>query len=49
MVDVSINWATDRNWQTKLLDTWKVAQLNLLRKECVKTTVDRLKTESFIS
>ena len=27
IVDVSINWATDRHWQTKLLDTWKVPQL----------------------
>ena len=30
VIDVSINWATDRNWQTKLLDTWKVTQINLL-------------------
>ena len=27
-VDVSINWATVRTWPTKLLDTWKVTQLN---------------------
>ena len=35
VVDVSINWATDRNCQTKLLDTWKVTQLDLLQ-ESVK-------------
>ena len=27
VVDVSIDWATDRNWQTKVLDIWKVTQL----------------------
>ena len=36
VVDVSINWATDRNWQTRLLDTWKVTQMNLPRQESVK-------------
>ena len=24
-----VKWATDRNWHTKLLDTWKVTQLNV--------------------
>ena len=28
--DVSLNWATYRDWQIKALDTWKVTQLNLL-------------------
>ena len=35
VVDVSVNWSTDRNWQTKVLDTWKVTQLNLLRHKSV--------------
>ena len=34
--NVSINWATDRNRQTKQLDTWLVTQLTLLRQESVK-------------
>ena len=34
-VDVCINWATKRNWQSKVLDTWKVTQLNLPRQENV--------------
>ena len=29
VVDISITWATNRNWQAKVLDTWKVTQLNL--------------------
>ena len=33
MVDVSINQATNRNWQTKVLDTRKVTQVNLLRQK----------------
>ena len=35
-VDVSVNWATNRNWQAKVLDRRKGAQLNLLRQESVK-------------
>ena len=34
--EVCINWATDRNWQTKLLCTRKVTQLNLL---CQKSVI----------
>ena len=37
VVDVSRNWATTRHWQTKVLDTWKVTQLNLLRQKSVTT------------
>ena len=33
---VCVNWATNRNWQTKVLDTRKVSQRNVLRKESVK-------------
>ena len=29
VLDVSIKWATNRNWQTKVLDKWKVTPLNL--------------------
>ena len=36
-VVVCINWATDRIWQTKLLDRRKVTQPNLLRQKSVKT------------
>ena len=36
VLDVSIDWATDINWQTKLLDTGKVTQLNVSRQERVK-------------
>ena len=35
VVDVSINGATDRNWQTRVLDTREVTQLNLTRQERV--------------
>ena len=31
----SINWATNKNWQTNLLDRRKVFQLNILRQESV--------------
>ena len=34
--DVSVNWATVRRRQVKLLDTWQVAQVNLPRQECIK-------------
>ena len=49
VVDVSINWAADRNWQTKLQDTWRITQMNLPRQERVKpirlvsTSNDRLR------
>ena len=33
VVDLSINRATDRNWKAKLLETWEVIQLPLLRQE----------------
>ena len=39
VVDVSINWPSDRNWQTKILDSWEAAQLNLLRQKSVDGTV----------
>ena len=29
VVGVSVNWATVRRWQTKLLETWKVSQIQL--------------------
>ena len=35
-MDFYINWATDRNRHTKLLDTWKVTQLSVFCQECVK-------------
>ena len=35
VVDVSINWESNRNGKIKLLDTWEVAQLNLPRQESV--------------
>ena len=35
VVDVSVNWATIRYWQNKILDTWKVTQPNLPRQESV--------------
>ena len=33
VVDVSINWPSNRNWQTKVLDSCKARQLNLLTSE----------------
>ena len=36
VVDVSVNWATNRNWQTKVLGAWKASQLNLLNLKSVK-------------
>ena len=36
VVDVSINWPSNRNWLTKVLDSWKVNQLNWLRQKWVK-------------
>ena len=35
VVDVSINWLTNRNWQTKVPDSWKVTQMILLRRRNV--------------
>ena len=35
VVDVSVNWPSNRNWQTKVLDSWKATQLNLLRQKSV--------------
>ena len=28
LVDISVDWAAGRRWQTKLLDTWKVTQIH---------------------
>ena len=39
MADGSVHRATGRIWLTKLLDAFKVLQLNLLRLERVKVTV----------
>ena len=44
--DIPINWATNRDWQTKVLDTGKVTLLNLLRQESANTT---LKTKQTLS
>ena len=38
VIDVSINWTTVRRWQTKLLDTWKVTQIHLLRQKVADQT-----------
>ena len=35
-VDFSINWTTNRNWQTRLLVRRKVTQLNILRQKSGK-------------
>ena len=35
VVDISMNWPSNRNWQTKVLDAWKATQLNLLRQKSV--------------
>ena len=38
-LDVSINWPSNRYWQTKILYSWKATQPNLLRQKvlsCVK-------------
>ena len=37
VVDVSINWPSNRKWQTKVPDLWKSSQLNSLRHKSVKT------------
>ena len=36
VVDVSVQWTAHRHWQTKLLEPWKVIQLNLPRQKSVK-------------
>ena len=36
VVDVSVDWATGRRWQTKLLDRCKVSQIHGLPQERVK-------------
>ena len=38
-VDVSINWPRKRHWLTKVLDSWKATQQNLLRQRYVKVPV----------
>ena len=42
VLDVSINWLSNRNWQTKILDSWKATQLDLLRQKSVSTPVTTL-------
>ena len=39
IVDMSINWVTDRNWQTRVFDPLKVTQLNFVREKRVKAVV----------
>ena len=39
---VSTTWATDKNWLTKLLETWKVTQLNLLHQKSDKSCVRQI-------
>ena len=41
-VDVCINWPSNRNGQTKVLDSWKTTQLNLLRQKCVNSFSDKV-------
>ena len=41
VVDDFITWATGRRWQTKVLDTCTVTQLNILRQESVKSFLNR--------
>ena len=41
VVGVSINWPSNRKWQAKVLDSWKIAQLSLLRQECVNFPATR--------
>ena len=38
VVDASTHWPSNRKWQTKVLDSWNVNQLSLLRQECVKAS-----------
>ena len=38
-----INWSTNRNWQTKVLDTGKVTQLNLPRQEFTSSGIYRVR------
>ena len=38
VVDVSVHRATVRKWQTQLLDTWKVTQIQLLSQESAKSS-----------
>ena len=40
--DVSVNWATGRRWQVKLLDTWQVTQVNLPRQKSVTKLLQTL-------
>ena len=35
-LDMSINWASNRNCQIKVLDTWKVTRATLLCQESIK-------------
>ena len=42
VVDVSINWPSNRNWQTKVLDSWKATQLYLLRQKSVNVPANML-------
>ena len=46
VVDVSVIWPTNRNWQTKVLDTWKVTQLDLpVSKVLLKHTAEERQTQ----
>ena len=42
--DISMNWPSNLYWQTKVLDEWKSAQLNLLRPKSVNTDSTPLTT-----
>ena len=37
VVEVSINWATNRNGQTKVFDTWKVTKPKFVRQKRVNS------------
>ena len=42
MVDVTVNWSANRNWQSKILGKLKITQLNLLHQERVKDIAFRV-------
>ena len=47
VVDVSINWPSKRNWQTKVLDSGKATQLNLLCQKNVKRIFHKIMLEKY--
>ena len=46
IVDVSVNWPSNRNWQIKVCDSWGTSQLKLLLQKSVNHSARSLETSA---